>query len=62
MLKQFNCRLQPETVGMINRLAAILGCSQAAVVHQAIRLLANREDPPKKDSCKQLTEKVPRST
>jgi hypothetical protein len=42
-LQQFNARLSPDTIATINALAVALGCSQAAVIHQAVRLLAKRE-------------------
>lgn len=43
--RQFNCRLDADTVELIDRLSAALPGSQADVVTRAVRLLARRELP-----------------
>ncbi len=40
---QFNCRLLPETVELIRRLAEAIPGSQADVVTRAVRMLAKAE-------------------
>lgn len=41
--QQFNVRLQSVTLDQINALCEALGCSQADVIRQAVRLLFRRE-------------------
>lgn len=44
--QQFNIRLETRLIAVIDRIAAELGCSQAGVVIQGVRLLAKREGVP----------------
>lgn len=59
--QQFNARLEEHVISTIERLADELGCSQASVVAQAVRLLAKREgvtiEAPKKQTEKRSEKK-----
>lgn len=44
MKKQFNVRLEEETIALVEELAEELGVSQADIIRMAVRLLAKREN------------------